>query len=367
MKSITVKVNTQKSTIAQTQIITKDSQPTIIKATKNVNYELIDDATGYAPDHLVAKRSGKDLHISFEDNGQESDLVIEGFYDSNQSALVGQAESGSYHYYIPDTGDVGDYVTQLAQGDIEGQALGGHAYPTAWWLGAVDGNQAMLPWLIGLAGVAAVGTVFAKEHSAEIVIPSLPVDVNSGMSANAPNNTTTPTNTNKPTVGLAPTVDPSTPTPNNTPNKLSALPQQSTAQPADHQDTHANSVNVEQILDTDKGLDKVLLPAEDKIEGSSNDDGVYSHDVNGYNQNSPMPFGISDVLQDSKSVLSFDGYLGADFVANNTATQPNTQDNSSTQDSLPSTPSDTSTSGGYGVYWDDNGSGFVNLADLPIL
>lgn len=101
MKSITVKVNDASQTLAQTQVITKDGKPTIIKATKNVNYELINDATKRAPDHIVTKRVGKDLHVSFEENGNEADLIIEGFYDSGDSALIGLAEDGQYYYYVP--------------------------------------------------------------------------------------------------------------------------------------------------------------------------------------------------------------------------------------------------------------------------
>jgi hypothetical protein len=40
-----------------------------------------------------------------EDDGQDSDLIIEGFYDDTDSALIGLAENGEYYYYIPDTGE----------------------------------------------------------------------------------------------------------------------------------------------------------------------------------------------------------------------------------------------------------------------
>lgn len=160
MKSISVKVNDSVQTIAQTEVVTKDSQPTVIKATRNANYELINDATGYAPDHIVTKRVGKDLHISFEDDAKESDLIIKDFYDYDKSALIGQAESGQYHYYVPDTGLTQDYVTELVIGDIEGQALGGQGYPAPWWIGAEEGSRfGVMPWLIGIAGLAGIAAV----------------------------------------------------------------------------------------------------------------------------------------------------------------------------------------------------------------
>lgn len=77
MQSISVKVNDSVQTIAEARVITKDGQPTIIKANRNANYELINDATGRGPDHIVTKRVGKDLHVSFEENAEESDLIIE--------------------------------------------------------------------------------------------------------------------------------------------------------------------------------------------------------------------------------------------------------------------------------------------------
>lgn len=84
MQSITVKVNTVKQTVQEATIITNDGKPTIIKAANKVNYELVNNATGRGPEKIITKRVGKDLHISFED-GEESDLIIEGFYNKGRS------------------------------------------------------------------------------------------------------------------------------------------------------------------------------------------------------------------------------------------------------------------------------------------
>ena len=142
MKNIIVKVNNATQSIQEFQVATRGGQPTVVRATKNANYELIDQATGRGPHHIVTKRSGKDLHVSFEEDGSIADLIIEDFYGSGDIGLVGLSENGQYYYYIPDTGEVADYVTQLANGDIEGQALGGRAYPSAWWIGAVGAGAA---------------------------------------------------------------------------------------------------------------------------------------------------------------------------------------------------------------------------------
>ncbi|WP_438012589.1 GA-like domain-containing protein [Psychrobacter raelei] len=163
MKNIIVKVNNATQTIAEHNIITQDGKPTVIRAVQNTNYELFDKAMGRAPNHIVTKRVGDDLHVSMEDDGESSDLIIEGFYDYPQSALIGLAEDGGYYYYIPDSGEVADYVTELESGNIEGQALGGEHQVTPWWVSAgdVEGFNAM-PWLVGLAGIGIVGAALSN-------------------------------------------------------------------------------------------------------------------------------------------------------------------------------------------------------------
>uniref|UniRef100_UPI0039B0D6C0 Ig-like domain-containing protein n=1 Tax=Psychrobacter maritimus TaxID=256325 RepID=UPI0039B0D6C0 len=156
MNTVIVKINDATQTIDQISVVTKDGVPTVITATNKVNYEFHDTAIGRAPNHIITKRVKNDLHVSFEKEGQESDLIIEGFYDNTDSALLGIAEDGEYYYYIPDTGETYDYVTQLEIGDIEGQALGGQEYVAV----------AAIPWWIpAAAGLGAVGIVAASSSN----------------------------------------------------------------------------------------------------------------------------------------------------------------------------------------------------------
>ncbi|WP_201550240.1 Ig-like domain-containing protein [Psychrobacter fjordensis] len=153
MNTIVVKTNDVTQTIDQVQVVTQDGKPTIITAMDKVNYEFHDTAIGRAPNHIITKRLKNDLHVSFEEDGEESDLIIEGFYDNPDSALLGVAEDGEYYYYIPDTGETFDYVTQLEIGDAEGQALGGVEYMAVaipWWIPAAAG--------IGLVGLITGGS-----------------------------------------------------------------------------------------------------------------------------------------------------------------------------------------------------------------
>lgn len=154
MKTIIVKVNNRTKTLSEVLVKSGD-KPVVIKASKKVNYELIDELTGTAPHHIITKRSGQDLHVSFGETS-DADLIISGFYKHIKGALIGLAEDGQYYYFVPDTGYFGDYVTELKTGDTEGQALGGNAYQNAWWAGATNGRNAITPWLVVLAGVGAI-------------------------------------------------------------------------------------------------------------------------------------------------------------------------------------------------------------------
>ena len=94
MNTIIVKTNDATQTISQVQVVTEDGTPTVITAMDKVNYEFYDTAIDHAPNHIITKRVNNDLHVSFEENGQNSDLIIEGFYDREDSALLGMAEDG---------------------------------------------------------------------------------------------------------------------------------------------------------------------------------------------------------------------------------------------------------------------------------
>ena len=117
MNTIIVKVNNKVETVAEHTVVLKNETPTVIKAVNRTNYELLDTTVNRAPNSVVTKRVDKNLHISFENDGQGPDLIIEGFYDNADSALIGIAEDSGYYYYLPDTGDVTDYVTELQMGE----------------------------------------------------------------------------------------------------------------------------------------------------------------------------------------------------------------------------------------------------------
>ena len=155
-KNISVKINNGNKTI-ETVKLNSANQKVIIKAQPHVNYELVDEATQYAPEMIDTKRVGNDLYIAFEgtDINKESDLVLEDYYEHDNTELVlGMAEDGQYYAYVPQSGVESDAVTLLADQVFAPQALGGNSVTAPFW--------AFNPsWLWVAAGVAAVGGIIA--------------------------------------------------------------------------------------------------------------------------------------------------------------------------------------------------------------
>ncbi|XXQ67548.1 VCBS domain-containing protein [Neisseriaceae bacterium B1] len=192
-KTISVKIYNAKEKAKEFKFDTQNTEPMVIQAENHVNYEFFDESIGRAPNHIVTKRDGDNLLVSFEREGQEVDLVIEGFYDESNQALTGIAEDGEYYYYIPDTGEVADYVTQLEQGDTEGQALGGeHIIAPVW----------VFPWWFPLVGLAAVPFLVngGDDNPQNPPVPAEPsIDINNDPKA-TPENPQKPEDPSKPGV-----------------------------------------------------------------------------------------------------------------------------------------------------------------------
>ncbi|WP_279716331.1 Ig-like domain-containing protein, partial [Chelonobacter oris] len=149
--SVTLKILNAKTEVASYRII--DGETLTIHAQNNLNYQLIDDATGFAPQNIVAKRVGDDLHILLQDGDQIEDIIIEEYYDDPAATnmIVGQHENGNIYAYVPESGQTSDAVSMLAEQMAAPQALGGDEISalwvfSPWWLlaaGAVIGGVAL--------------------------------------------------------------------------------------------------------------------------------------------------------------------------------------------------------------------------------
>ncbi|OOH91361.1 hypothetical protein BMT54_02720, partial [Pasteurellaceae bacterium 15-036681] len=125
----------------------------VIDAQENVNYQLINDATGLGPQNIIAKRDGNDLQITLENGDLQPDIIIKNYYGENTedttNLIVGEHENGNIYAYVPESGETADAVSMLAAGDIEPQALGGHEVSALWVFSPW--------WLVGLGALALAG------------------------------------------------------------------------------------------------------------------------------------------------------------------------------------------------------------------
>ncbi|MCO8074720.1 Ig-like domain-containing protein, partial [Acinetobacter lwoffii] len=179
-QNITVKLHDAKKVISTLNVTKTPDQPVIIQAKKNVNYELLDDATQFAPENIKIKRVGNDLHIGLEDGSSDpldTDLIIQDYYGQDGTTtnlLIGLHENGSYYAYVPESGLQEHAVSMLADEVSAGQALGGEPLVAA----AYEFNPYWLLALIPLAGLAAAGGGSSSntgENVKDTIAPAAPV------------------------------------------------------------------------------------------------------------------------------------------------------------------------------------------------
>ena len=170
--NIILKINNASETVQSINLNTNLKQAVRVQAQNDVNYQLIDQNTGYAPENITTKRVGNDLQIAFEGSDiEQPDLIIEDYYDQdNSNLLVGAHENGNLYPYVPETGVQTDAVTLLAQEVSVGQALGGEALKSAMW--------AFNPWwllaLVPIAGIAIAAGHDSSSGSKDTTPPGAP-------------------------------------------------------------------------------------------------------------------------------------------------------------------------------------------------
>ncbi len=139
MKNIVINIHNNSKTIATHHLDINDKKPLIIQAKPHLNYEFLDEEIAVSPNHIVSKRGGDDLGILLNNEVKDAGIVIiKDFYKYADNALIGLAENSQYYYYIPDSAEIGDYVTQLTHDKSSGLALGGEGFDQPWW---IDGSK----------------------------------------------------------------------------------------------------------------------------------------------------------------------------------------------------------------------------------
>ena len=175
-KNITLNINNSKSTIETMQFKTASGQALRIPAQNKVNYQFIDDATGFGPENIMTKRVGDNLEIAFEGTDiSNPDLIIEGYYADAAAAesgsiLVGQHENGSMYPYVPESTMQEEAVTMLAEDVAAGQALGGELIAA--------GALSPLWGAAGAASLAAIGGAASASKGGRDTNQALTVSLN---------------------------------------------------------------------------------------------------------------------------------------------------------------------------------------------
>ncbi|MGR3807904.1 Ig-like domain-containing protein [Pasteurella testudinis] len=150
--SITLKVLNAKTEIANYKVV--NGETLIIKAQENVNYQLIEDATGLGPQNIIAKRIGDDLQLLLENGDNVPDVIIEDYYSDEGATnlIIGQHENGNIYAYVPESGQTSDAVSMLAEQMSAPQALGGNEISSFW---------VFSPWWLLAAGAVVAGVAIA--------------------------------------------------------------------------------------------------------------------------------------------------------------------------------------------------------------
>ncbi len=156
-KIVSLRVNQEKEVISLKRVMGVGDKPIKIQAQPKAKYQFADSETGKGPEHIITKRVGDDLYISFDGKDVDSpSLIIENYYDSNIASnglgeLQGVSGNGQVAQYLPDSGQGYDAVGALHNGAESGQMLSSVAVGVApiGWGGVL------------LAGLGAVGVAVA--------------------------------------------------------------------------------------------------------------------------------------------------------------------------------------------------------------
>jgi hypothetical protein len=140
--------------------------PLRIKAESATRYELLDPKRDRAPEHVRAKRAGRDLQIFFE-GSVEADIIIEQYYDEAivefpKDSLTGILPKGDLAIYVIDEG-LRPALTTLESNVTPIVLLENVAWLPHGWTGVA-----------GVASAAALGIAALSQSQAAVPPPGVP-------------------------------------------------------------------------------------------------------------------------------------------------------------------------------------------------
>jgi len=162
MSAYKVMVNNSKLTEATYKVSDARAKALRIKAQDKVNYQLIDEATGNAPQNMTVKRVGKNLQIAFEGKDiANPDIVIENYYDFPNSHLVAQSASGDFYEFEPSSQIDAAKIANLSSGMTATQVVGKTAIESPLWSDSIFNSLSeTVGKSSGLADIASLGLCY---------------------------------------------------------------------------------------------------------------------------------------------------------------------------------------------------------------
>ena len=133
------------------QIIETNTTKTVIKAVSGVKYELTNPITKTAPLKMLIKKVGNNLEVNIDgDLNGASDLVIQDFFTTPNTDIIGVDETGTYYSYVAQSGNDIISLNQVVANETDLSMLG---------VPAEDNSSPLWAYLAG--GVLALGALAA--------------------------------------------------------------------------------------------------------------------------------------------------------------------------------------------------------------
>lgn len=149
--SIIVKVLSAKKEVGSHPV--PNGKVLVLQAQHEVNYQLVDTTSGFAPQNILTKREGDNLVILLEDGNMQPDIIIEDYYSHQGNLVIGLHENGRLYAYVPESGIAEESISLLAKEVTAPQAIGGDELVTPFWV--------FNPWWLAGAGLLIGGAALA--------------------------------------------------------------------------------------------------------------------------------------------------------------------------------------------------------------
>ena len=163
-----------------------EGQAMRLEAVRGARYELTDPSIKSAPDVVRAKRVGKDLHVSVDDD-ENIELILEDYYDEDvmteNAGLFGRAEDGTLSQYIPEDPTTSALTANLPDGGVATAQVLGLPAQEEFVLSALPLAAGGFGGLLAAGGTAAVAAAAAGGGGggggAVVVTPTTTVEIQS--------------------------------------------------------------------------------------------------------------------------------------------------------------------------------------------